>query len=101
VVPRPIVVSGHAARRLNRTAAKCEELRAAGARVAASPAELFARTETVILMLAGEEAVDQVPARATPDFGPRVAGRTIVPMGTISPAQRGEALAGRGGGVWP
>ena len=70
----------------NRTAARSAELRAAGARVAASPAELFARTETVILMLAGEEAIDQVLCRATPDFGARVAGHTIVHMGTTSPA---------------
>ncbi|GLY83189.1 NAD(P)-dependent oxidoreductase [Actinoallomurus iriomotensis] len=86
----------------NRTAAKCEELRAAGARVAAGPAELFARTRTVILMLAGEEAIDQVLARATPDFGARVAGRTIVHMGTTSPAySRGlEADVRAAGGAY-
>jgi 3-hydroxyisobutyrate dehydrogenase len=70
----------------NRTAAKSGELRAAGARVAESPAELFARTETVILMLAGGEAIDRVLARATPDFGARVRGRTIVHMGTTAPS---------------
>jgi 3-hydroxyisobutyrate dehydrogenase len=70
----------------NRTAAKAEELRAAGARVAASPAEVFADAEVVILMLAGEEAIDRVLGRHTPVFGARVAGRTIVPMGTTSPS---------------
>jgi 3-hydroxyisobutyrate dehydrogenase len=70
----------------NRTAARSGELRAAGARVAASPAEVFAAAEVVILMLAGEQAVDQVLARGTPAFAARVAGRTIVPMGTTSPA---------------
>ncbi|GLY75153.1 NAD(P)-dependent oxidoreductase [Actinoallomurus iriomotensis] len=86
----------------NRTAARCEELRAAGARVAEGPAELFARTRTVILMLAGEEAIDQVLARATPDFGARVAGRTIVHMGTTSPAySRGlEADVRAAGGAY-
>jgi 3-hydroxyisobutyrate dehydrogenase len=70
----------------NRTAARSEELRAAGARVAASPAAVFAGAEVVILMLAGEEAIDQVLGRGTPAFGDRVAGHTIVPMGTTSPS---------------
>jgi 3-hydroxyisobutyrate dehydrogenase len=70
----------------NRTAARSGELRAAGARVAAGPAEVFAEAEVVILMLAGEQAVDQVLGRGTPAFAARVAGHTIVPMGTTSPA---------------
>jgi 3-hydroxyisobutyrate dehydrogenase len=70
----------------NRTAAKAQELRAAGAEVASSPAEVFARADVVILMLAGEEAIDQVLGRATPAFGAHVAGRTIIHMGTTSPA---------------
>jgi 3-hydroxyisobutyrate dehydrogenase len=70
----------------NRTAAKADELRAAGARVAASPAEVFAAAEVVILMLAGEDAIDEVLGRQTPDFGALVAGRTIVHMGTTSPS---------------
>jgi 3-hydroxyisobutyrate dehydrogenase len=70
----------------NRTAARSEELRAAGARVAADPAEVFAEAEVVILMLAGEHAIDQVLGRGTPAFAAQIAGRTIVPMGTTSPA---------------
>jgi 3-hydroxyisobutyrate dehydrogenase len=70
----------------NRTPAKTEELRAAGARVASSPAEVFAAADIVILMLAGEEAIDEVLGRGTPAFGAQVAGRTIVPMGTTSPS---------------
>jgi 3-hydroxyisobutyrate dehydrogenase len=69
----------------NRTAAKCEELRAAGARVAATRAEVFAEADVVILMLAGEEAIDEVLGRGTPEFGAYVAGHTIVHMGTTSP----------------
>ncbi|GAA2404301.1 NAD(P)-dependent oxidoreductase [Streptomyces glaucosporus] len=69
----------------NRTAARCEPLRAAGAEVADGPAEVFARARTVILMPADEAALDTVLGRGTPDFARRVAGRTVVHMGTVSP----------------
>ncbi|MFF4490295.1 NAD(P)-dependent oxidoreductase [Streptomyces sp. NPDC001544] len=69
----------------NRTAARCEPLRAAGARVASSPAEVFERAETTFLMLADETAVDAVLGRGTPAFAARLAGRTVVHMGTTSP----------------
>src|SRR4051812_20018688 len=69
----------------NRSPARCEPLRAAGAQVAASPAEVFERAETVILMLADETAVDAVLGRGTPAFAARLAGRTVVHMGTTSP----------------
>ena len=69
----------------NRTPARCEPLRAAGAEVAASAAEVFDRAETVILMLADESAVDAVLGRGSPDFAARVAGHTVVHMGTTSP----------------
>ncbi|MEU9354244.1 NAD(P)-dependent oxidoreductase [Streptomyces griseoloalbus] len=69
----------------NRTPARCAPLGAAGAEVAGSAAEVFGRAGTVILMLADEEAVDAVLGRGTPDFAARVAGRTVVHMGTTSP----------------
>ncbi|MFF4773670.1 NAD(P)-dependent oxidoreductase [Microtetraspora fusca] len=69
----------------NRTAARAEPLRAAGAAVAASPAEVFARARVVFLMLADGAAMDAVLGRGTPDFAANVAGRTIVHMGTTSP----------------
>lgn len=68
----------------NRTPGRCEPLRAAGAEVAASPAEVFDQAGTVILMLADEAAIDTVLGRGTPDFSARVAGRTVVHMGTTS-----------------
>ncbi len=74
----------------NRTAARCEPLRAAGAAVAATPAEVFDRADVVIVMLANAAAVDAV-------FGPApamVAGRTVVHMGTTSP-EFSRDLAGR------
>ncbi|MEV5106832.1 NAD(P)-dependent oxidoreductase [Streptomyces massasporeus] len=68
----------------NRTPERCEPLHAAGAEVAASAAEVFHRSSTVFLMLADETSVDAVLGRGTPDFAPRVAGHTVVHMGTTS-----------------
>ncbi|WP_245765831.1 NAD(P)-dependent oxidoreductase [Nonomuraea jiangxiensis] len=73
----------------NRTPARSEPLYAAGAEVAASPAEVFDRAGVVILMLADETAVDAVLGRGTPDFAARVAGHTVVHMGTTSPEYSG------------
>ncbi|WP_030562111.1 NAD(P)-dependent oxidoreductase [Streptomyces aureocirculatus] len=69
----------------NRTAARCDPLRAAGARQASSVDELFAKAPVVILMLADGAAIDAALGRGTPAFAARVAGRTVVPMGTTSP----------------
>ncbi len=69
----------------NRTPGRCAPLRDAGAEVAADAAEVFDRARVVILMPADEAAVDAILARGTPDFAARVAGRTVVHMGTVSP----------------
>jgi 3-hydroxyisobutyrate dehydrogenase len=69
----------------NRTAARCEPLREAGASVAADPAEVFQRARTVVLMLADGAAIDAVLGRGTPRFAGQLAGRTVVHMGTTSP----------------
>jgi 3-hydroxyisobutyrate dehydrogenase len=83
----------------NRSAPGCEALRAAGAAVAASPAEVFERARTVLLMLAHEQAVDAVLRRGTPGFAALVGGRTVVPMGTTSPEfSRGLAADVRAAG---
>ncbi|MFF5546500.1 NAD(P)-dependent oxidoreductase [Streptomyces olivaceoviridis] len=69
----------------NRTPERAEPLRAAGAEVAADAGEVFARAEVVLLMLADEAATDTVLGRGTPGLAARVAGRTVVHMGTTSP----------------
>ncbi|KOG73363.1 MULTISPECIES: NAD(P)-dependent oxidoreductase [Streptomyces] len=69
----------------NRTPERAEPLRAAGAQVAADAGEVFARAEVVLLMLADETAMDAVLDRGTPGLAARVAGRTVVHMGTTSP----------------
>ncbi|MFJ9626363.1 NAD(P)-dependent oxidoreductase [Streptomyces sp. NPDC101175] len=69
----------------NRTPGRAEPLRAAGAGVAAGPDEVFERADDVVfLMLADEAAVDAVLGRGTPRFAARVAGHTVVHMGTTS-----------------
>ncbi|MFF6995440.1 NAD(P)-dependent oxidoreductase [Streptomyces sp. NPDC008313] len=74
----------------NRTPGRCAPLRAAGAEVASSPAEVFGRAATVFLMLADEAATDTVLGRGTPDFAARVTGRTVVHMGTTSAEYSGS-----------
>lgn len=69
----------------NRSADRCEPLRAAGATVATGAAEIFRKTQIVILMLATEDAIDAVLGRRTPEFASNVAQHTIVHMGTTSP----------------
>lgn len=84
----------------NRTPGRCVPLRDAGAEVADSAAEVFDRARVVILMPADEAAVDAILARGTPDFAARVAGRTVVQMGTVSPeysAALADAVRAAGG----
>jgi 3-hydroxyisobutyrate dehydrogenase len=69
----------------NRSPGKCEPLRAAGAAVAASPAEVFRRACTVVLMLADGESVDRVLGRGTAAFSALARGHVLVHMGTTSP----------------
>lgn len=69
----------------NRSPAKCAPLAEAGARIAASAAELFAASRVVFLMLTDGCAMDAVLARGTERFAEHVAGRTIVNTATVSP----------------
>jgi 3-hydroxyisobutyrate dehydrogenase len=70
----------------NRSPGRTEPVRAAGARVATSPAEVFRQARVVLLMLADGAAVDRVLGRGTPDFAANIAGHTIVHMATTAPA---------------
>jgi len=77
----------------NRTPSKTERLAGAGARVVESAAAVLAEASMVFLMLQDGDAIDAVLGRATPEFGARVGGRTIVHMGTTS-AQYSRNLEG-------
>src|SRR5205085_10051501 len=54
--------------------------------------EVFARCETVILMLLDGPAVDAVLERRSPAFVQRVQGHTLINMGTMTPGYS-KALA--------
>lgn len=66
----------------NRTPAACEPLAAAGAEVARTAAEVFARCRTVFVMVTDEGATDDILSF---DEG-RLRERTLVQMSTVSPA---------------
>jgi 3-hydroxyisobutyrate dehydrogenase len=70
----------------NRTPAKALALAAAGAELPHEAADVFAHSQTVILMLADGRAMDKVLARGDRGFAERVNGRTVVHMGTTSTA---------------
>ena len=70
----------------NRTAARTAPFLAAGADVAGSVAEVFARAPVVLAMLANGAAIDATLARGTAGFASMVAGRTLVHLGTTAPA---------------
>jgi 3-hydroxyisobutyrate dehydrogenase len=57
----------------------------AGAEQARDVAEVFGTAETVLMMLANGEVIDQVLGRGTPEFARLVADHTVVHMGTTSP----------------
>ena len=70
----------------NRTRTRTEPLAATGARVVDTPAEVFAATETVIVMLYDEAAIDAVLERSRADgLATLVRDRTLVVMGTNPP----------------
>nr|WP_323807900.1 NAD(P)-dependent oxidoreductase [Amycolatopsis keratiniphila] len=74
---RNLVRAGVPVLRWNRTPGKADQV--------ADVADLFARCDVVILMLKDADAVDAVLDRGGPEFAGRVAGRTIVHMGTTAP----------------
>lgn len=68
----------------SRTIERAGPIRSLGAAVATDVDDLFGRARIVIMMLADSTAVDEVLGRGGPAFARRVAGHTIVPMGTTS-----------------
>ena len=69
----------------NRSPERCHPLAEAGAAVAPRIDDVFARCETVVLMLADEAATDAVLGRESSDFVNRVSGRRVVSMSTLRP----------------
>jgi 3-hydroxyisobutyrate dehydrogenase-like beta-hydroxyacid dehydrogenase len=77
----------------NRTVEKTKPLADLGARVAATPRELCLVADTLVLMLAGPQAIDDV-LFTDPGTIASLKGKTVVNMGTVSPAYS-RSLAAR------
>jgi len=70
----------------NRSPGKYGKLTEAGATVAANPAEVFSKSQTIVMMLRHGAAMDESLARGQPEFKMRVRGRTVINMATTEPA---------------
>jgi 3-hydroxyisobutyrate dehydrogenase len=84
----------------NRSAPAREALASEGSRIAASPAEVFATADVVLLMVANGDAVNEVMGRTARGFDVPVSGRLVVPMGTTPPEYSlalGQAVRAAGG----
>jgi 3-hydroxyisobutyrate dehydrogenase len=69
----------------SRTREHCADAERAGAEVAATPDDVFARCRIVLTMLATDAVTDAVLGRGTARFAERVGGRLVVQMGTTAP----------------
>ena len=68
----------------NRSRDKVDILARRGARRAGSAADVFDRCDVVLMMLADDQAIDEVLGRSVTGFKVAVEGRTVVNMGTMS-----------------
>ncbi|WES63566.1 GNAT family N-acetyltransferase [Microbacter sp. GSS18] len=85
IMARRLVGAGVPLTVWNRSDAALRDLESAGAVAAPTPADVFAASDTVIMMLRNEQAIDAVIRDDTGAIGSFVAGRTLVNMGTIAP----------------
>jgi 3-hydroxyisobutyrate dehydrogenase len=91
--------AGHQLIVWSRTAASCEALRHAGARVAADPAEVVAQAPIVVTMLFDSTAIDQV-LRSDRVLA-AVRNRTVISMSSVAPEYSralGADIESAGGG---
>jgi 3-hydroxyisobutyrate dehydrogenase len=81
-----LIEVGHEVIVWNRSADKASGLRDAGAKVAATPAELAREAETVITILTDAAAIDAVYAGASGLLSGDVKGKLFIEMSTVPPA---------------
>ena len=77
----------------NRSPERTGALRAAGATVASSIDEVFARARVIILMMVNEAALDTVLQRGTEDFSKLLSGHIVISMGSNAPDYSRELSA--------
>ena len=96
-----LLQAGHALTVFNRTASSCEPLRAAGARVAGSPAEAAREAEVLLLCVSDDRAAEAVllgPEASEAAIHGLRPGALVIDCSTISPGtsrRLGAALAER------
>jgi 3-hydroxyisobutyrate dehydrogenase len=78
-----LLAAGYSVTVYNRTADKLTPLQSTTAEIVGQPIELVDRVDCIILMLTDDRAIDSV--LLTPQTLPRLTGKTILQMGTISP----------------
>lgn len=87
-----LLSSGQQVWAYNRTRSKLKPLELAGAKVCATPAEALDQVEAVILMVTNADAIHSTllcSGGAASESGddPALAGKTVIQMGTIAPAE--------------
>lgn len=92
-----LIECGHALTVWNRTSGKTDALAKAGAKVAASPAEVAAASEIVITILIDAAAIEAVYGGASGLLSGDVAGKLFIEMSTVLPETE-KALSVRVGG---
>lgn len=89
-----LIGQGHKLVVWNRTADKTKPWVDAGAAVAASPAELAGKVETVITILTDAKAIDAVYGGANGLLSAKLAGKLVIDMSTVRPETE-KALAAK------
>jgi 3-hydroxyisobutyrate dehydrogenase len=80
-----LIGQGQAVTVWNRTAARTEPLKALGAGVAATPAELVEAVDVVVTILTDGTALDAVYGGADGLLAGPVAGKLVIEMSTVRP----------------
>ena len=89
-----LIEVGHTITVWNRSPDKVKPIAAAGAGVAATPAELASRNETVITILTNAAAIDAVYGGGSGLLAPDVQAKLFIEMSTVEPRTE-VALAAR------
>jgi 3-hydroxyisobutyrate dehydrogenase len=92
-IARRLIDRGHEVLVCNRDASKAEELVAAGAAAAASPADATRRSDAVITMVTGPDALDAVVAGPDGIAQAATPATTVIQMSTVGPAATDRAAA--------
>lgn len=85
-IARRLLSLGHAVRVWNRTAEKTQAIAAAGAKVAATPAQLASDSDIVMTLLTNAAAIEAVYLRKDGLLAGHVAGKLFIEMSTVRPA---------------